>query len=413
METMEIATQGARTIQLVGVSVRAAAQSARRSGWQPIAWDQFADADLQAIAPAHRVAAWQHPDFLSRWAETPATPWLYTGPLENDPALVGQLARHHELLGNTPSVLRKIRDPFRLHSVLRQHGFPSPAVHPPASPPATGAWVLKPLHSGGGFRIRVIRDPANRPAPEDRELGEWRESRDFFWQQFVPGTPCSAVFIASPRETRLIGATRQILGTPPESNSPFRYLGSMGPLRLNRIRGALTHLGEVLTREFSLRGVFGVDFVRQGDRVVTVEVNPRYPASCEILERALPVRILEEHVAACRDVVGSEYARPCDNNGPNRHSANPIYWGKLILYARHPLRWSPHGSRRLVEKSRQFPWPPWADIPPGNEVIPRGHPVMTIFRQATSLRQLRRQLSPYCPQSVAEPLFRLGRKKGI
>ena len=69
--------------------------------------------------------------------------------------------------------------------------------------------------------------------------------------------------------------------------APFHYCGSVGPLSLApQVRARFAQLGEVLVELFPLRGLFGVDCVLKDSVPWPVEVNPRYPASVEVLEYA-------------------------------------------------------------------------------------------------------------------------------
>ena len=383
-------------LHIVGASVRAAAQSVRRAGWSPVAWDLFADADLKAFCPAHRVD-WNRSKLENQWDRYPPGPWIYTGCLENSWDLVDRLSTQRELLGNGGAVLRQVRNPFLVHAFLSKVGFSVPQVRRESKLPNRGTWVLKPRRSGGGFRMRVWKLPAERA-----EWAIWREqtgreeSESYYWQEFVPGTSCSAVYIAHPDRTLLVGATEQLIGSPPASDSPFRYLGSVGPLRLSRLRQPLERLGSQLTTRFQLRGIFGVDFIRRGSEVIPVEVNPRYPASCELLERATERDVLSLHVAACR-------GQPLPTENPRDASCSvpaPIYHGKGILYARRPLLVTSAWSERLLGRSLGEKWPPFADVPSAGEEIGTGHPILTVFRQGHHLGEVRRALKRLtCPMN--------------
>ena len=48
----------------------------------------------------------------------------------------------------------------------------------------------------------------------------------------------------------------------------------------------------MLADRFELSGLFGVDFILDGDQVWTLEVNPRYTASVEIVERATGIHAI-------------------------------------------------------------------------------------------------------------------------
>src|SRR5262245_37770646 len=95
---------------LFGASVRAAAFSALRAGLRPWCVDLFADADLSAICPCQALPPAEYPrGFLRACADGPPGPWMYTGGLENRPALVDALARLRPLWGNAGRVLRRAR----------------------------------------------------------------------------------------------------------------------------------------------------------------------------------------------------------------------------------------------------------------------------------------------------------------
>ena len=59
-------------------------------------------------------------------------------------------------------------------------------------------------------------------------------------------------------------------------------------------------MGKLLAGHYSLVGLFGIDLVIQQQRPWFIELNPRYPASAEILERATGQSLVRLHVDACR-----------------------------------------------------------------------------------------------------------------
>src|SRR5207249_9264748 len=79
--------------------------------------------------------------------------------------------------------------------------------------------------------------------------------------------------------------TRQLVGEPWLHAAPFHYCGSIGPLPLSEsLWRKFWRIGTVLAKAFRLRGLFGVDCVLRDGIPWPVEVNPRYPASVEVLE---------------------------------------------------------------------------------------------------------------------------------
>ena len=52
----------------------------------------------------------------------------------------------------------------------------------------------------------------------------------------------------------------------------------------------------MLAKRFSLAGLFGVDAIVNDEGVWTVEINPRYTASMELVEPSLDASLVDLHV---------------------------------------------------------------------------------------------------------------------
>ena len=164
---------------IAGASVRAAAQSAVRSGLNVTAADMFCDRDLADVLHG-RIRSPTTPRGFSTLPEhIPPAEWMYTGGLENEPELVDAISRRHTLLGHAGSVLRQVRDPWQLAKVLarRSCSFRTLSVNRPRSAPAGGC--VKPQRSCGGLRIRWY-DPraAAAPPPASRRAASTTKCRD-------------------------------------------------------------------------------------------------------------------------------------------------------------------------------------------------------------------------------------------
>ncbi len=145
------ATAVSQTVTIVGASARAAAASAVRAGFAVRAGDLFADVDLGRICQSTRVE--RYPAGLREVVGGPQPGgWLYTGALENHPALVDALAALRPLYGNCGRVLRAVRDPRRLSQALASVGLDYPAI---ATDPADA------VAPGRGF-VNRLPPPAAR-----------------------------------------------------------------------------------------------------------------------------------------------------------------------------------------------------------------------------------------------------------
>jgi uncharacterized protein len=349
-------------LTIVGSSARAAAGSAVRASFAVRAGDLFADADLCRVADATRVA--DYPAGLAAVVGgRQSGPWMYTGALENHPLLVDRLADLRRLWGNGAAVLRRVRHPRHVAEALATAGLCSPAVRfDPREVPRDGSWLVKPRRSAGGARIDFWTD-----APTAAE------SRGCYFQQYVEGMPCSAVYVAANGRALLLGVTRQLIGQPWTGAAGFRYCGSIGPARLARATIAtFAQIGHVLASTFDLVGLFGVDAIVNAAGVWPVEVNPRYTASVEILERAGGIAAIEAHRAACE----------CNRLSEIVPAASGMVSGKAILFATSRLTISPawaDRARTMLDERR----PLVADIPNSGDTIEPGWPIVTVFANAS------------------------------
>lgn len=359
---------------IVGASTRAAADSAVRAGFHPVCVDRFGDEDLRKIATVVAVNDDLHRT-LDAILALPPMPWIYTGSLENDPKFIAAVSERHTLAGNPPDVLKLVRDPSWLERTLRTNDLPALQVCPVCSLAALGrasessaeggqatreSWLLKPMRSGGGFRITHW---SGQSLPTNER---------FYLQEHRPGTPMSALFIASPKEAELIGACEQLIG--PEFGAPteFGYAGSIGPIAVSdRTRELLQRLGDTLTREAQLRGLFGIDFVLADDIPWLVELNPRYTASIEVLERALGLALLAKHTSACSNRTATVRERIVSN----------CIVGKQILFAASDLT-VPDLETTFESVGRTPDSPLIADIPSSGTRIATGWPICTVFIEA-------------------------------
>ena len=362
------------TIIILGASTRAAAMSARRAGWTLWCADLFADADLERLATVRKVPIDAYPHgLLDALADAPQAPVIYTGALENRPDLIAKIDR--PLWGNSADLLRKVRSPEQWTTCLLEGGLPCPRISSKAEP--TGQWLLKPRKSGGGFGIHTHnRQPF--------------ESRVHFLQERIDGLPCSAAFLGANGQAFLLGVTQQLIGTPWLNATGFHYAGSIGPLPLDlKTLETWRQIGVSLVTTFGLRGLFGVDAILRDGVPWPVEVNPRYSASVEVLERAQRVSLLTMHAAAFSPApIDLANRLPCTlTPGPSPGGrGEQEVCGKAILFARQTLVLPAEGPwLGALEPGVGLNQIEYADIPHAGETIEQGRPVLTLFASAPTV----------------------------
>jgi len=344
-------------VLIVGVSTRGLAESAARAGYRVVAVDSFGDLDLRACADAVSIARTGGENRFSVRAAlhavraVPCDVATYVASFENHPDAVRALARRAPLWGNPPAVLRRVRDPVRLARALVAGGIPAPAVRLSAPPRARSAtrWLVKPRASGGGSGIVPWRGR--------------RVAAGSYLQQRIAGVPGSILFAADGRHAVTLGVSRLLSGDGAFGASGFRYCGNILCGVAPGVRHLADRITDTVTQAFKLRGVNGIDFVARGGLPYPVEVNPRYTAALELVERAHGLSIFETHARACAGVLPASL--------PPGDAAAVGAVGKAIVYAKRTIvigdthAWLEDDSVR--------------DIPAPGQRIARGHPVCTVF----------------------------------
>lgn len=382
-------SRGAQTppVLIVGASTRAAAQSAVRSGRQPLCVDLFADLDLQTIARC--TICEDYPRGLPRLtAKLPPAPWMYTGALENAPDVIEQISQHRILFGNPAHVVRAVRRPVQLQQLLAARGFPALETRDqPPSPANALVWLRKPKRSAGGMAIAACA-PTAASGPQ--------HTQDFYWQEHRAGSPASGLYLATARQTFLLGVAEQFVGTATSSPpSPFAWCGGIAPHPdEKKLRTRLEAVGQCVADAFQLRGLFGCDFIDDGRQAWLLEVNPRYTASAELHELARNMPLLHWHILACAS--GPDGTVDIDGRPLLLESSEVT-----AALARPPARCV---AKQIVYAEFDAPAPDWsdqvprltpdsvpalADIPQPNSPLQTGHPVCTVAAAAPTANACR------------------------
>jgi len=331
------------------------AESAAVAGYAVCSLDAFGDLDqhpaVRAVSLPRDVGVPFTVDAVVRAAERIETDVVaYLSPFENHPVAVERLARGRTLWGNGASVLRRVRRPG---VVSRPAGVSSP-----------DRWLVKPRASGGGHGIEWW-SPGN-PVPAGSHV-----------EPFIDGEPGSIVFVAAGRAIVPLGLTRQLVGDAAFGATGFRYCGSIlhvipsearnpqAPDRgLSQLFDSALHVARGVVTEFDLVGVNCIDFIARDGIAMPIEINPRWSASMELVERAHGVSVFGVHAAACA-------ASELPTFDLTRGDTDTAVTGKAIVFARHDVICGDTAAWLGDTTVR--------DVPHPGEHIPAGRPVCTVF----------------------------------
>jgi len=354
-------------VLVAGLSTRAAAESAARAGFVVTGIDAFGDLDQDP-----RVRALSLPrDFGARFTAAAAAraargigcdAVAYVSSFENHPRAIDTLAAERVLWGNTPAVLRRVRDPMLVTRALRRRGCAAPAVH--VASVNDGRWLVKPLASGGGYRVR--------PWHRDTRL-----PRGCYLQELVDGTPGSVAFVAAGGRAVPLGVSRQLVGEHAFGATGYQYCGNILMAAGDADDAALVDracaLAHAVAEEFGVVGVNGVDFVVRDGVPYAIEVNARWTASMELVERAYGLSVFGAHAAACAAGALPEFDLVQARRGA-------VAVGKAVVFARRDVvvgdtrAWLPKNNVGNVDAAATV-----RDIPHPGERIAAGRAVCTVF----------------------------------
>ena len=357
-------------VLLTGVSMRAAAQSAVKAGYHTHTIDAFADLDLppphMRPVPIDGESRFDARRAASDTLGVQADAVVYGSGFEDDSPAVDRLSQGRVLWGNPPDVLQKVRSPRGLLEGLAQQGFRVPRIFEPAGgavPPAGVAWLEKPFRSGGGHGIRRWR-PGSAIAEGS------------YLEEFIPGRPGSIVFVARAGRAVPLGISRQLAGEAAFGATGFQYCGSIlshpADLFDRGVSVATTAhaVAMAVARDYGLVGLNNVDFIARHGVAYPVEVNPRWSASVELVERAHGFSMFGLHADACaRGTLPDDRLPLCLRRAV----------GKAIVFAREDV---------VVRRSHEWLWSrDVADVPRPGSLIRRGEPVCTVFAEAPAADQ--------------------------
>jgi predicted ATP-grasp superfamily ATP-dependent carboligase len=362
-------------LAVAAVSARMLAEAAARDDYGVVALDLFGDVDTRRVSQrwhsigatgslqideARVLAALQE---LARQRGDAVIGWIPGSGFEGRPGLLDAGAQLLPLIGTPADAVRRVRDPAQFFAALATHGIEHPPVRFDAPANAEG-WLLKDARGCGGWHIRH--------ATAAQAATSARASLHHYFQHAMPGMPMSATFIANGSEALLVGINELIV--QPFGARPYVYGGCVGPVDMrddlaNRVGDAV----RALTAEFGLRGWCSLDFIRDGDTIGVLEVNPRPPASLALYAQR---GLIDAQLRAC---LHAELPLP------TAFAARRVA-GSEIVYARRPLTLDGIGAQHLARR------PDAHDLPIAGARFDAGDPICSLSAAGDSTEEVRAAL---------------------
>ncbi len=348
---------------VIATSGRMLAKKLDQLGFKPLVIDIFADQDtcqyacdirkVQSLAVKEISLAIHELQQLYTINDV-----VYGSGFEKQVSSLFFLQKQLNLFGNTPEVFKKTQDKPALFEILNKHNFRFPEVS--FSRPESGVWLFKPCYSEGGLGIF-----------EDKfEGGSFQQG---YWQQYQSGEVMSVVFIADGKHADIMGFNRQWsinLGKGQE----YVFSGVCNQARvIQNIQQKIAEWVAVLTAQFELKGLNGIDFIVHQDECYFLEINPRPIASVELY----PADLVAAHLGMSSKINSNQ--KRCQ--------------GYQVIYAKADC-WIPE----------QIKWPQWLqDRPKCNTIIYKYQPLCSIIASGVNSDQVLSELA--ARQKIVENIF--------
>ena len=208
--------------------------------------------------------------------------------------------------------------------------------------------------------------------------------RRSYLQEFIDGPSGSVVFVAAGGRALPIGISKQLVGEAAFGAVGFQYCGNIlaADSALIEAAGALA---QAVVEEFGLVGANGIDFIARDGVLCAIEVNPRWCASMELVERAYGLPVFAAHASACTSGLLPDF-------NLQRKPLGRGAVGKAVVYARRDIIVG--DTRTWLTKHENI-----RDIPQPGVHISSGRPVCTIFADAPD--------GPTCHEALVESAGRV------
>jgi len=391
-----------RSLLVVGIDTVFVAASAKRAGYNVYVVDYFDDFDLQQACVTYEsikrhgntesnkeVKMNFNPRAFLKLAKTLSKKHcidavLLSSGLDDYDDILCELNEIVPILGNSPEIIRSIRERKKFFDALEKLGVPHPETvvvknlfeAKEAAAKMGYPVVVKPSKGFGGVGVRL----ASNPLELEKVFQIAKIDGDVVIQKLIKGVHASISILAGKRSVQVLSINEQLLGLPSVyQREPFGYCGNIVPLQVaNSIFEKCKLIAEKIALHFGLKGSNGIDVIISSDGTPhVIEVNPRFQGTLGCIEKVFGLNLVNAHVKACL----------CDELPVTRPSSK--FCTRLILYA----------PNRVITPDLTTLRGIW-NIPPPHSIIEKGEPLCSVLTEGEN-----RETSLHKAESIAKVIY--------
>ncbi|QQE12856.1 ATP-grasp domain-containing protein [Planctomycetota bacterium] len=347
-----------KPVLIVGVNARAAAMSALKLGYEPWVVDCVGCRDLQQVAHTMKIALRDYPAKLPAMIDKApkSAAVMMSGDLENYPDIWEAITFGREVIGSGADAVRASRMVGALNAIEPSKGVKLCKIKVDGgligklTSQIFGIfdrrkYLVKPIAGSGGMGVKFWE--------KGTPIG-----KKYYLQEYVQGIPVGIAFRADGWSVQYVGACEMISGDRAFGAKDFSYVGSIGEIELSEdARAAVSQIAVAMTQRHDLRGAFNIDFMMDfAGKLWPIEVNPRYSAGMEILEKVSGSSVFDELPSSSK------------KKGDEQTS---LKWGKALIRAKEdciaPDLFSVLGSQWV------------ANVPDEGVKVAKGMPICSVI----------------------------------
>ncbi|MDD3976988.1 MAG: ATP-grasp domain-containing protein [Methanomicrobium sp.] len=273
-----------KKVLVVGFTTRHVACSAHNAGYSVYAVDNFCDKDLKDIVVACRTF-----DDLSE----------LVGIIdefdreENFDIIVStsgaeDLTLKKKISGTDSKTASFFLDKKNIQNFFESNNIPAPKIRQPGMYPA----FIKPCVGAGGWRNKKVDNFL-----EEKEWTDLWPDVPYVRQEVAEGIPCSVSCISNGKRAVAVSFNEQFLRGGNKDKS-YGFSGAITPFT-HPMEKEIVKTAEKIVSLSGCIGSVGVDFIAGEDSFYAIEINPRFQATMDIVEKSYGINLFNAHMSAC------------------------------------------------------------------------------------------------------------------